>query len=90
MFGITPLGTDCSRNVYPCVGALSTVNRWNHLVVDMNASAMLSRGAAVVGAMGWTQGLSFMPRNENLRLVLSFLTNVQLFVSASAGIRVEY
>ena len=56
-WAITAFGTDCSGgNACPCVGALSTVKCWNHLVVDMNASAMLPRGAAVVGAMVWTQG----------------------------------
>ena len=52
-WAITVFGTDCSGGM---LGALSTVKCWNHLLVDMNASAMLTRGAAVVGAMGWTQG----------------------------------
>ena len=47
-WAITAFGTDCSGVT---LGALSTVNRWYHLVVDMNASAMLPRGAAVVGAI---------------------------------------
>ena len=40
------------------LGALTTVKCCNHLVVDMNTSAMLPRGAAVVGAMDWV-GLGF-------------------------------
>ena len=52
-WAITAFGTDCSGGM---LDALSTVKSWYHLVVDMNASAMLPRGAAVVGAMGWTQG----------------------------------
>ena len=47
------------------LGGLSTVKSWNHLVVGMNASAMLPRGVAVVGAMGWTQALGSMPRDKN-------------------------
>ena len=39
------------------LGALSTVKCCIHLVVDMNASAMLPCGADVVGAMVWTQGI---------------------------------
>ena len=41
------------------------VKCWNHVVVDMNAYAMLYRGAAVVGAMGWIQGLGSMLRVQN-------------------------
>ena len=53
-WAITAFGTDCSGRM---LGALSMVKCWNHLVVDMNASAMLlPRGAAAVGAMVWTQG----------------------------------
>ena len=44
------LGNDCvadrllGGNACPCVGTLSTVKCWNHLVMDMNAGAMISRG----------------------------------------------
>ena len=56
-WAITVFGTDCSGGMcFSCMGTLSTVKCWNHLVVDMNASAMLLRGAAVVGAVGCTQG----------------------------------
>ena len=72
------------------LGALSMVKCCNHLVVDMNASAMLPRGAAVVGALLWTKELSSMTRDKHLGLVPRLLVNVQQFVSASAGIRVEY
>ena len=40
-WAITVFGTDCSNEC------------WNHLVVHMNASAMLPRGAAVIGARVW-------------------------------------
>ena len=49
----TVFGIECSGGM---LGALSSLKCWNHLVVDMNSSAMLPRGAAVVGAMAWTQG----------------------------------
>ena len=52
------------------LGALTTVKCCNHLVLDMNASAMIPRGAAVVGAMGWTQGLG-SKNGEGLELGLS-------------------
>ena len=52
------LGNDCvwEKQLGGMLGAVSTVKCWNHLVVDMNDSVMLPRGAAVVGAMGWTKG----------------------------------
>ena len=50
------------------MGALSTVKCWNHLVIDMNASAMLPRGAVVVGAMGWTQEWGSMLSEKKLGL----------------------
>ena len=58
--------------------------------MDINASEMLPSGAAVVGSMVWTTDLSSMPRDKNLGLALRILVNVQLLVSASNGIRVEY
>ena len=50
------------------LGALSTVKCWYHLVVDMNASVMLPRGAAVVCVMGWTQEWGSLPSDKNFGL----------------------
>ena len=57
-WAITVFDTDCSGEYLSIRGC--TINGLIHLVVDMNARAMVPRGAAVVGAMRWTQGKGSM------------------------------
>ena len=62
------MGLTARGNVCPCVGALSTVKSWNHLVMDMGASTMPPRGAAAVSAMVCTQEWGSLPSEKNLGL----------------------
>ena len=62
------------------MGALSTVKCWNHLVVDMNASAMLPRGAGVVIFMIRIQGYGSMLRYKILGLALRLLFHARVSV----------
>ena len=71
-WSMTEFGTDCSGECW--------VQCWNHLVVDMNASAMLPRGAAVVGAMVWTKEWGSFLGYKNLGPALSLLVHARVSV----------